>query len=227
MNNLNALFKIDGTKIEGCVLAKEDFIKKFHELGTLMTSDCQNFWVLYEETNAFPWSVGQYSETFWCIPVSAIEFIRIDGEWHHMKNELTEMLDSLFGGVGKEPSPVGVSGTRKVSGVTLDEDYGTLEKKIEAEVEYNRLLTKFDSFESAFASYVLFDKRADEDNFKVWKAIQEWVNTPTNKDVSDDNKMCLMTYLENEWGAWTDSILFEEYKYMNLTKIVWDSWAEQ
>lgn len=90
--------------------------------------------------------------------------------------------------------------------------------------DYNRRLTLFGTFEANLAYYILSDKRADEDVFKMWKAIRELVDAPSDPEIQKDNKAILIGYLEEYWFAWLESILDEEYKYMNLTSIVWDSW---
>ena len=121
----------------------------------------------------------------------------------------------------------------KVGRVTLDEDeeehkniaeeYNRIR---EALAEYNKKLELYDRFESNFAGYVLFDKKADESIFKIWKSIQEWT-TVEDEDTSSDNKVCLITYFEEYWYMWLQHILNEDYKYMSLTQMVWESWLER
>ena len=89
--------------------------------------------------------------------------------------------------------------------------------------DYNRRLALFDTFEANLAHYILSDKRADEDVFKMWKAIRELVDTPSDPEIQKDNKAILIGYFEEYWFAWLESILDEEYKYMNLTSIVWEN----
>mgnify|MGYP007022374178 CR=1 FL=1 len=141
-------FCIDGQQIAGIPSEREQFIKFFHELETLLLSDDKKYWVLYDERYPeTPW----HEEYYWCIPTSEITFIRLDGEWHYLKDECTDAIDKL------------------ITGVTLDED----------------------------------------------------------EDVASDNRVCLVTYLETDWNAWFMSIINKDYKYMNLTQIVWDSWLER
>lgn len=202
--------KIDGQSVCGTPIEKQQFLEFFHELETLMKSDDEQYWVLYEERNAFPWSVGEYREIFWCIPTTEIHF-----EW---------TLEDGWCYVHKpEPSPVGVV---RVGRVTLDEEPEFTPEYLEAVKEYSHKLEVYDTFEAKLAHYILFNKHADEDAFRFYKNAYAWVDTK-DKDVSDDNKVCLITYLEEYWGAWLSSILDEEYKYMNLTRIVWESWAER
>ena len=72
---------IDGQLTIGTPTTKEKFIKLFKDHETLLYSDDRKYWVLYEEINAFPWSVGEYQEIFWCIPTSEINFIYDKGIW--------------------------------------------------------------------------------------------------------------------------------------------------
>ena len=105
----------------------------------------------------------------------------------------------------KEPSPVGVS-------CNID--------------NYKRSLIMFDKFECSLSHYLLFDKRANEDTFRLWQIIREWVHTPIDTDVQDDNKACLIEWLEQNWRAWLICILDYTDKYMNATKLVLESWEE-
>ena len=122
-------------------------------------------------------------------------------------------VEFILAECNSNPSPVGVS-------KKADEMY---QKAIE---KYNRSLETYTSFECNFGWYILFHEKADDANFKVFKAIQKWVETPTEKEVSDDNKVCLITYLEENWKAWLNSVLEGTYEYMNLTQIVWESWLK-
>lgn len=180
-------FKIDGTKVTGTQLSRDEFIKKFKELENMLMDDAHEYYVIYEEENAFPWSIGQYKEYFWCIPTSEITF---------------------------KPDPEGG---------------WILVGRIDNEEEYNKKVELFDLFEARFAHYVLFDHRADETIFKVWQSFQKWLTTPTDADVISDNKYCFLKWVEEYWGAWYNCIMDvtnEQYKYMNLTQLVWESWEE-
>lgn len=95
------------------------------------------------------------------------------------------------------------------------------------EDEYCYKLNTFTVFERNFGEYLLYNPKADANDFKVYKSIQKWANTPTDPDVCADNTVCLITYLEKYWNAWLQSILDREYKYMNLTQMVWNSWEER
>lgn len=106
--------------------------------------------------------------------------------------------------------------------VTLKE----LEDIRDVVVEYNKKLDIYERFECKFAGYILFNKKADESIFKIWKSIQEWV-TVEDEDTASDNKVCLITYLEEYWYMWLQHILNEDYKYMSLTQMVWESWLER
>ena len=113
------------------------------------------------------------------------------------------------------------NGWNLVGRVTLDEDN---------EEEYNKKVEQFDLFEARFAHYVLFDPRADETIFKVWQSFQKWLTTPTDEDTIKDNKYCFLTWAEENWKAWFDCIMdvtSTQYKYMNLTQTVWESWKEE
>ena len=195
----------NNTDIVGIQLTCNEFIKKFNELETLLLSDDKRYLVLYEEKNAFPWSIGQYKEIFWCIPTSEIDFIWSEEDGWHIA------------------SGVGVIGR-----VTLDEDPDPEEynRIRDAVAEYNKKFEMYERFEEAFAEYVLFNTQSDEHIFRIWKSLQKWV-TVEDEDVAADNRVCLVTYLEEDWNAWFMSIINREFKYMNLTQIVWNSWLER
>lgn len=89
--------------------------------------------------------------------------------------------------------------------------------------EYNRRIELFDVFERKFTHYILYNSNADVEVFKVWKAIQNFINSSSDPDDVDDCKAGLIGFFEEFWFAWLEDILDGEYKYMNLTSIVWDS----
>lgn len=93
------------------------------------------------------------------------------------------------------------------------------------EYSYRDCLEKFNQFTTNFMHYVLFNKYADEDNFRVWKKLRTWIDTP-DEDICEDNKICLIKYLEEYWKAWLESIIDETYSYMYCTRIVWEAWEE-
>lgn len=82
--NDTVITEIDGQKTVCNLLSHDEFIKLFYELETLIRSDDKKYWILYEEENGFPWSIGEYKEIFWCIPTSQIDFIRNEegSGWH-------------------------------------------------------------------------------------------------------------------------------------------------
>ena len=144
---------------------------------------------------------------YWCIPTSEIEFIHVGDEWHYLKDECADAIEKIVGRI------------------TLDEDE---EAEFEFEEdEYCYKLNTFTVFERNLGHYLLYNPKADETIFKVYKSIQKWVSTPIDPEVCADNKVCLVTYLEEDWNAWFESIINQEYKYMNLTQIVWNSWLER
>lgn len=93
--------------------------------------------------------------------------------------------------------------------------------------EYQRKLRVYDNLRQKLKEYAWDGDKIDESAYRFYKNMQQWTNTPTDPDVQADNKACLITYLEQSWNAWLQSILDREYKYMNVTQIVWDSWAER
>lgn len=192
------ILKIDGEPVVCNIMGIDEFVKTFHELETLMYADDRSYWVLYEE---YAPETEAYQEIFWCIPTHEIDFIwDMKKGWH------------IASGVG----------VTKVDSVTLDK-----EEEFEfVEDEYSKALNTYTEFMSNLGHYLLFNHKADADNFKVFKAIQEWTDTPIDTDICADNKVCLVTYLETYWNAWFQSILNREYKYMNFTHIVWESWLE-
>lgn len=194
-------FKIDGQQIAGTQLTRDDFIKKFHELDNMLMDDAHKYYVLYEEENAFPWSVGQYKEIFWCIPTSEIDFRRdLEGGWIH------------------------------ISGVTLDEEEDKCEDEklicVYEEDEYPNILNKYDMFKDYLEHYMLYCPDADETVFRFYKNMQNWVNSPDDIEICNDNRVCFILWLEKNWYAFMQSILDREYKYMNFTQIVWESWEQ-
>ena len=107
------------------------------------------------------------------------------------------------------------------AGITREDDIFT---KIEKMEEYNRKLKLYYEFEKNFAEYMMAN--ASDEIWQIWKSMRKWT-TPKYKDIADDNKVCLVTYLEEYWNAWFMSIVNQEFKYMNLTQTVWDSWLER
>ena len=155
------ILKIDGEPVVCNIMGIDEFVKTFHELETLMYTDDRSYWVLYEE---YAPETEAYQEIFGCIPMHEIDFI----------------LDEETG--WRIASGVGVIKGR----VTLDED----EEFEFVEDAYSHALNTYKTFECNFGHYLLFNKKADADNFKVFKAIQKFVDTPTDPDVCADNKVC-------------------------------------
>lgn len=199
-------FKIDGQQIAGTQLSRDEFVKKFHELDNMLMDDTKNYYVLYEEENAFPWSVGQYKEIFWCISTSEIEFIRVGGEWHYLKDECADAIDKIVGRI------------------TLDEEEDEKLIHVYEEDEYPNILNKYNMFKDYLEHYILHCPDADESVFRFYKNMQNWVNSPDDIEICNDNRVCFILWLEKNWYAFMQSILDREYKYMNFTQIVWESW---
>ena len=197
--NKTILFKIDGQPTHGIPTEREQFLEFFNKLETLMYSDDRKYWVLYDEVNP---ETPFCKEYFWCIPTEEIDFIRVDGQWYYHKNPVEDVLGRIT--LDEEPSPVGVSECN----------------------EYKRLLLMFNRFETNLANYLLGDSRADEHTFKLWKMVEHEISRAQTSDVADDNKVCLMTWLEQNWGAWLRCVLDGSYNYMNVTSIVLGSWKE-
>lgn len=203
--------KIDGDAVFGNIMSKDEFIRTFHELETLMCSDDKKYWVLYEEHAP---ETPEYYEVFWCLPITQAEFWNIGGEWHHVKTDsdiLSDILDT-------------------VTGVTLDEDEYEFEleslESVETLTEYEEKLVMFDAFELSIIHYILYDARADEDVFRLWKSIEQSIAIATSDDIMSDNKVCVITWLEQNWGAYLECILDGKFRYMNVTSLVLDSWKK-
>lgn len=90
------LLRIDGEYCPGCLLNREQFIEKFNELQTLLLTDREDYWVLYDER--FP-ETPYYTEIFWCIPREEIMFVNIDHQWYlHELDDVPSVyvLDNIF-----------------------------------------------------------------------------------------------------------------------------------
>lgn len=187
-------FKIDSTQIAGTQLSHDEFVKKFKELDNMLMDDDRKYYVLYEEVNAFPWSVGQYKEYFWCIPTSEITF---------------------------KPDPEG--GWQLVGRVTLDEDEGGLapdEDDTDAAYDIYKL------FIAHLGSYIIYHPNSDENSFKLLKMLKKHTNSTSSQSDRKQRAAALITYLRDQWGAFTESVLNETFKYMNVTALVLDSVKE-
>lgn len=174
--------KINGEFYYGYLMGKEEFIKMFNELNTLIKSDDEKYWILYDEVNQ---DTRFYEEIYCCIPTEEISFINEDGNWY------------LFE-------------------VTIEED----------DDENCEELEKFEKFESNLACYVLYDKRADVEAFKLWKAFDNFINEAKDQDTMLDNKVCLIAWLEDNWNAFLKCILDDNFKYINVSSMVLESWEE-
>jgi len=198
------IFKIDGQRVVGTPLTRDKFIKKFNELNNMLMDDTKSYYVLYEEENAFPWSVGQYKEIFWCIPTSEINF-RSDPE----------------------------GGWMFVGGVTLCEeefefcDDSENDYKLSYEESYDLKIEIYEDFEKKFSHYLLHDNRANEITFKLWKAFENHISSAQTRSIKMDNKFYLITWLEHNWGAFLGCILDGSFKYMNVASLVLESWNEK
>ena len=191
------ILKIDDEPEYCNIVSKEEFIEDFQRLGQKTMTTSDN--------GKYYVLYDEEYDAFFCIPVTEITFFLIDKEYHLVKDPVTEAVEKLL----------------SVSGVTLDEDDDD-----EILEEYNRYLKLYSEFEHKLGHYILNNPLADEDVFRFYKGMQNWVETPTDTDTRDDNRACFITYLEEFWYAWMQSILDGTYKYMNLTSIVWESWEE-
>jgi hypothetical protein len=203
------IIKIDGFPEICNIMTTDEFIKTFHELETLMRSDDGKYWVLYEEHA--PETEAHY-EVFWCIPTSSIDFVRNKDGWGwHIA------------------SGVGVVG-RITLDLDEDEFYSDEDEEefelVSLEEAFEFELALFDTFECNLSHYLLFNNRADESTFKLWKAFQQNISKGQTPDIVTDNKICLMNWLQSNWGAFTECILDNTFKYMNVTSLVLDSWKE-
>lgn len=199
-------FTIDGYAIAGVPTERKHFIELFKELKEVDMSDNNKYWILEHE--------GFY----WCISTSEIEFIRVGGEWHYLKDEGADAIDKIVGGV------------------TLDEDEDVEweeelvpcdekeEHKLSYEEQYDLRLEIYEDFEKKFSHYLLHDNRADETTFKLWKAFENHISSAQTKSIKMDNKFCIITWLEHNWGAFLGCIIDGSFKYMNVSSIVLDSW---
>lgn len=185
-------FRIDSTRVEGTQLSRNDFIKKFKELETLLMDDTKSYYVIYEEENAFPWSVGQYKEIFWCIPTSEITF-RHDPE----------------------------GGWQLVGRVTLceDDEGGLMPDTDDTDAAYDT----YRKFLDCLGSYIIYHPLSDENSFKLLKMLKEHTNSTSSQSDREHRAAALITYLCDQWGAFTESVLNETFKYMNVTAFVLDS----
>lgn len=76
--------RIDGSVYDGWLLTKEEFIEKFKELTSVMSTyftltDDEKYWVLYEERY-----IGNpiwTDDIFWCIPKEEITFVLENNRW--------------------------------------------------------------------------------------------------------------------------------------------------
>ena len=195
-------FTVDGYAVAGVPTERKHFIELFKELKEVDMSDNNKYWILEHE--------GFY----WCISASEIEFIRVGGEWHYLKDECADAIDKIVGRI------------------TLDEEYDEDECEDEKlihvyeEDEYPNILNKYNMFKDYLEHYILHCPDADESVFRFYKNIQNWVNSPDDIEICNDNRVCFILWLEKNWYAFMQSILDREYKYMNFTQIVWESWEQ-
>ena len=91
--------------------------------------------------------------------------------------------------------------------------------------EYCAKIEKYESFLANFAEYILYNPKADYSDFKLWQLFNKFVEAE-DYDTRLDNKVCLVEWLEQNWGAWLESVLYESFKYMNVTYLVSESFNE-
>lgn len=91
--------------------------------------------------------------------------------------------------------------------------------------EYCAKIEKYESFLANFAEYILYNPKADYSDFRIWQQFQKFVDAE-DCDTRLDNKVCLVEWLGQNWGAWFDSVLDESFKYMNVTYLVHESFKE-
>lgn len=102
----------------------------------------------------------------------------------------------------------------------------TEDELLSLEEAYKEELKTFDKFEENITHYLLYDSRADENCFRLWKAFEQDIAAATSTDIMLDNKVCLITWLKENWGAFLECILNNEFTYMNVASIVLESWEE-
>ena len=112
----------------------------------------------------------------------------------------------------------------KVGRVTLDEDDDKCSD--ECEEEYKEAISVYNRFIYNLHNYMAYDSSADENVFRLWKALLRYVENVQTISDYEKNQVVLITWLREYWGAWTESILKEEFKYMNLCSIVLNSLKE-
>lgn len=114
------------------------------------------------------------------------------------------------------------------SRVTLDEDKEEyeFESVYDNIQDYYQKLYTYNEFEKNLTHYILYNSHADETVFKLWKAFEQNIAKATDSDTMCDNKACLITWLECNWGAFLECILDGSFRYMNVASLVLDSWNE-
>lgn len=70
--------KIDGESVIANIMSKDEFVRTFFELKTLIKSDNEQYWVLYEEHGI---GTEAYCETYWCMPSAEVDFIYDEDGW--------------------------------------------------------------------------------------------------------------------------------------------------
>lgn len=204
---------IDSVSIAGRPIDKEEFIKKFNELGTLLESDDRKFWIIYEERFI---ETPYYHEIFWCIPSGELNFIFEDGEWYLFEEaEIVDFEDFDFSNI-EDPAD------EYPDWVKSEEDKETYKKNVE---KYKHSLKMYADFEEMFAQFIMYDKRATSDDFIVWQKLRAWTNVP-DEEVSDDNKVIFIDYVYEFWHAFFMDVVDGSYEYMNILRMVWEAWEE-
>lgn len=129
--------------------------------------------------------------------------------------------EMLFEQIGSQ-----INGTQKKGRVTLDEDDNNTIIIDLATISYFEKLAQFEVFKENFTHYLLYDKCVNTDAYTLWKVLWLGIIGATDTDIAEDNKVCVMVWLENNWGAWLECILNGTFKYMNISGLILKSWKE-
>lgn len=111
------------------------------------------------------------------------------------------------------PYDYGYKPVEIVGRVTLDEDNEDIGAAYDTYI----------SFIIKLGNYILYNASADENAFRLLKTLNKYTNSALTTTEYKTKSASLITYLNNQWGAFTESVLDETFKYMNVTNLVLDS----
>ena len=189
--------KINGTIQTFMGTTKEHFIEMYcnPKLDTIVYLDDSEEYLI----------IAIFSENYfedWCVPSAEIEYLY---------NPVTDEVEWIV--VSAEYD-------------SEDDPEEDVEEFFEEDTEeYCAKIEKYESFLVNLADYILYNKRADYSDFRLWQEFQKFVEAE-DYDTRLDNKVCLVEWLEQKWGAWFESVLDESFKYMNVTYLVSESFNE-